>query len=213
MKVYMLLIGTARYYSRYQDEEEYTGTTVIGGIIPKSTILSKTAKKKKLNLSSCSLLSPRNTIDALNEKQKSAIHISTINTHNNLEDYSVDTPDVTWSCFNRYSGSDVLIIEKRTQNDACHCLFAFGHNDTIFIVLPGPGQPNANNSILTWSSKEFQSWLMDILEMRTGCHYLVVALNRLQDHNAVETLPRAFCYIGFQLSTLLFTSTRRIIFL
>ncbi|KAI8089952.1 uncharacterized protein BX664DRAFT_334301 [Halteromyces radiatus] len=120
---------------------------------------------------------------------------------------------------------DIVTVSKRSKGDICHYLFgttldhsvdhilvfaitnkqillnlqAFVHQNTIFMMFPD--QPSDDDGgMLTWPSTQFQSCftsLIEILEEKTGCQYFTIAINKNQ--NAVDTVLRAFYYIGFQI--------------
>ncbi|KAI8343872.1 hypothetical protein BC941DRAFT_407199 [Chlamydoabsidia padenii] len=76
------------------------------------------------------------------------------------------------------------------------CIF----NDTIFLSSPFVGD---NVGLANWAPGDFQSCvthLIDLAETKTGCSAMVVAINK-QDKLELNTILRAFMYLGFELLT------------
>ncbi|KAI9264188.1 hypothetical protein BDA99DRAFT_536914 [Phascolomyces articulosus] len=71
---------------------------------------------------------------------------------------------------------------------------AFIHDDTVFLTSP------VTDRLSNWADGEFQSCvthLIELAEEKTGCEYLVIALDRRHLDN--NTVLRAFMYLGFQM--------------
>ncbi|KAI7853585.1 hypothetical protein BDC45DRAFT_569962 [Circinella umbellata] len=83
------------------------------------------------------------------------------------------------------------IIHETSRQVQCQ---AFIHDDTVFITSP------ITDRLSNWADGEFQSCvthLIELAEEKTGCEYLVIALDRRHLDN--NTVLKAFMYLGFQM--------------
>ncbi|KAI8990130.1 hypothetical protein BDB01DRAFT_841934 [Pilobolus umbonatus] len=79
------------------------------------------------------------------------------------------------------------------------CCEGFIHNDTVFISSPFYGN---NAGLLSWANGEFQSCmnhLIEIAEEKTGCGALIICIDRRNHKDTINTVLRAFMYIGFEM--------------
>ncbi|CAO3612899.1 unnamed protein product [Cunninghamella blakesleeana] len=77
---------------------------------------------------------------------------------------------------------------------------AFIYNETIFLSSPFIG----NNAVRStnWRSGEFQACINHLIEMAEGkanCNAMIVAIDNKQDKTELNTILRAFMYLGFEM--------------
>ncbi|KAG0166116.1 hypothetical protein DFQ28_009008 [Apophysomyces sp. BC1034] len=96
---------------------------------------------------------------------------------------------------------EILVISTTFQTSACKRTLqcqAFIFGNTVFLSSPLVGD---NSGLSTWADGEFQSCITHLIELaeeKTGCNALVVAVDR-QKEDSVNTILRAFMYLGFQM--------------
>ncbi|KAI9494660.1 hypothetical protein BDB00DRAFT_787013 [Zychaea mexicana] len=116
---------------------------------------------------------------------------STITTPNSPE--RVCFPHEYCSNPNAHQHQDVVTVSKRELGKPVQCQ-AFIHNDTVFLTCP------VMDCLSNWADGEFQSCITHLIELaeeKTGCEYLVIAIDRRHLDN--NTVLKAFMYLGFQM--------------
>ncbi|KAI8138930.1 hypothetical protein BJV82DRAFT_628451 [Fennellomyces sp. T-0311] len=105
--------------------------------------------------------------------------------------------DFVGTVFARWSKSvdEHMVISTTTHETSrpVQCQ-AFIHDDTVFLTCP------VMDRLSSWADGEFQSCvthLIELAEEKTGCEYLVIAIDRRHLDN--NTVIRAFMYLGFQM--------------
>ncbi|KAI9322683.1 hypothetical protein BX666DRAFT_1897494 [Dichotomocladium elegans] len=108
------------------------------------------------------------------------------------------TNDFVGTVFGRLSRDvdRLMLIKVYESNRLVQCQ-AFIHGNTVF--LTSPLMENSSN----WNDGEFQpciTRLIELAEEKTGCEYLVIAINRKSCTNSNSNpILRAFMYLGFQM--------------
>ncbi|KAI9303410.1 hypothetical protein BJ944DRAFT_232196 [Cunninghamella echinulata] len=90
--------------------------------------------------------------------------------------------------------SPALTYQQRTLQ--CQ---AFIYNETIFLSSPFIG--NHSGRSVNWRSGEFQACINHLIEMaesKANCNAMIVAIDK-QDTNELNTILRAFMYLGFEM--------------
>ncbi|KAI8373738.1 hypothetical protein BD560DRAFT_394195 [Blakeslea trispora] len=86
--------------------------------------------------------------------------------------------------------------EKCMRNLTCE---SFIHNDVVFLSSPFVGN---HAGLLNWADGEFQSCITHLIELaeeKTGCHALVVWIDKHEYKQSLSTILRAFMYLGFEM--------------
>ncbi|KAI7904616.1 uncharacterized protein BX663DRAFT_550277 [Cokeromyces recurvatus] len=96
---------------------------------------------------------------------------------------------------------EILTIQTTTNNEKKTILFceAFIHNNTVFLSSPFVGH---KTGLLNWADGEFQSCITHLIELaeeKTGCNHLIVCINKHQYKESLNTILRAFMYLGFEM--------------
>ncbi|KAI8081985.1 uncharacterized protein B0P05DRAFT_538895 [Gilbertella persicaria] len=107
------------------------------------------------------------------------------------------------SVFNAQVEETLTITTKQTGH-AGKCMKSltcesFIHNDVVFLSSPFVGN---HAGLLNWADGEFQSCITHLIELaeeKTGCHALVVWIDKHQYKDSLSTILRAFMYLGFEM--------------
>ncbi|CDS04983.1 hypothetical protein LRAMOSA07513 [Lichtheimia ramosa] len=102
--------------------------------------------------------------------------------------------DFVTKVFSRFSRNvdELMLINVHESCRPVQCE-AFIHENTVFLTSPVKEQ---------WNDGEFQACvthLIELAEEKTGCEYLVIAIDKRHCTNNHNAMLRAFMYLGFQM--------------